>query len=77
MCVVTQQYNIYSKTATFFEKSGENMYPGLAVALATWYNSDLKRLLALMSLVKPASHRLCGKGWTNNINTRYNHPKQN
>ena len=36
---VIQQYNIYSKTATFFEKSGGNTYLGLAVALATWYNS--------------------------------------
>ena len=35
---VIQQYNIYSKTATFFEKSGGNTYLGLAVALATWYN---------------------------------------
>ena len=37
---VIQQYNIYSKTATFFEKSGGNTYLGLAVALATWYNMD-------------------------------------
>ena len=36
---VIQQYNIYSKTATFFEKSGGNTYLGLAVALATWYNT--------------------------------------
>ena len=35
---VIQQYNIYSKTATFFEKSGKNTQLGLAVALATWYN---------------------------------------
>ena len=27
VCVVTQQYNIYSKTATFFEKVVENV-PG-------------------------------------------------
>ena len=38
---VIQQYNIYSKTATFFEKSGGNTYLGLAVALATWYNSRM------------------------------------
>jgi len=36
--VVTQQYNIYSKTATFFEKSGGFTYLGLAAALAAWYN---------------------------------------
>ena len=38
---VIQQYNIYSKTATFFEKSGGNTYLGLAVALATWYNNNI------------------------------------
>ena len=38
---VIQQYNIYSKTATFFEKSGGNTYLGLAVALATWYNNGV------------------------------------
>lgn len=26
-----------------------------------------------MPVVKPASHRLCGKGWTNDINTRHNY----
>ena len=40
---VIQQYNIYSKTATFFEKSGGNTYLGLAVALATWYNELEKK----------------------------------
>ena len=40
---VIQQYNIYSKTATFFEKSGGNTYLGLAVALATWYNRLKKK----------------------------------
>ena len=39
-------------------------------------NSALKRVLALMQLVKPALHRLCGKGWTNNINTRHNRPSR-
>lgn len=34
---VSQQYNIYSKTATFLGKA-EKTYLGLAVALATWYN---------------------------------------
>lgn len=29
-----------------------------------------------MQLVKPALHRLCGKGWTNNINTRHNRPSR-
>lgn len=37
---VIQQYNIYSKTATFFEKSGGNTYLGLAAALAAWYNNE-------------------------------------
>ena len=41
---VIQQYNIYSKTATFFEKSGGNTYLGLAVALATWYNRVSSRM---------------------------------
>ena len=38
---VIQQYNIYSKTATFFEKNKkvvEDAYLGLAAALAAWYN---------------------------------------
>ena len=34
---VSQQYNIYSKTATFLGKA-EKSYLGLAVAPATWYN---------------------------------------
>ena len=42
---VIQQYNIYSKTATFFEKSGGNTYLGLAVALATWYNNLWKLMI--------------------------------
>ena len=29
-----------------------------------------------MPVVKPASHRLCGKGWTNDINTRHNYPSR-
>ena len=29
-----------------------------------------------MPLVKPASHRLCGKGWTNDINTNPNQPSR-
>lgn len=29
-----------------------------------------------MPLVKPASHRLCGKCWTNDINTKHNHPSR-
>ena len=29
-----------------------------------------------MPLVKLASHRLCGKGWTNDINTGHNHPSR-
>ena len=44
VCVVTQQYNIYSKTAIFIlkkwkvsRKSSGIMYWGLAVAPATWY----------------------------------------
>ena len=36
--MVTQQYNINTKTATFFGKSDGNAYLALAVALATWYN---------------------------------------
>ena len=36
----------------------------------------MKKVLALTPLVKPASHRLCGKGWTNDINTRHNHPSR-
>lgn len=36
-----QQYNIYSKTATFFEKSGDFKYLRLAAALAAWYNSKI------------------------------------
>lgn len=48
---VSQQYNIYTKTAIFFEKVVAPMYWGLAVALATWNNSvqggDLmKKILA-------------------------------
>ena len=35
---IIQQYNIYSKTAAFFEKSGSFTYLGLAAALAAWYN---------------------------------------
>ena len=38
---VIQQYNIYSKTATFFEKNKkvvEDADLGLAAALAAWYN---------------------------------------
>ena len=45
---VIQQYNIYSKTATFFEKSGGNTYLGLAVALATWYNKSLLQIVQKM-----------------------------
>ena len=41
MCVVTQQYSIYSKTATFFEKNGGKTYLWLAVAPATWYNYNI------------------------------------
>lgn len=40
LSVVTQQYNIYSKTATFFVKSGNFTYLELAAALAAWYNKD-------------------------------------
>lgn len=36
---VIQQYNIYSKTATFFEKSGGFTHLGLAAALVAWYNN--------------------------------------
>lgn len=35
---VSQQYNIYTKTAIFFEKVVVSCIGGLAVALATWYN---------------------------------------
>ena len=38
LSVVSQQYNINTKTATFFEKSDGNAYLALAVAPATWYN---------------------------------------
>ena len=40
LSVVTQQYNIYPKTATFFKKSGGFTYLGLAAALAAWYNGS-------------------------------------
>ena len=49
---VIQQYNIYSKTATFFEKSGGNTYLGLAVALATWYNISYKENLNTKKEIK-------------------------
>ena len=49
---VIQQYNIYSKTATFFEKSGGNTYLGLAVALATWYNKDEEVLAMKLTVSK-------------------------
>jgi hypothetical protein len=40
VCVVTQQYNINTKTAIFFRKSSGIMYLALAVAPATWYNKN-------------------------------------
>ena len=46
---VSQQYNIYTKTAIFLWKSSGFTYLGLAVALATWYNKKKDNLVIIIT----------------------------
>ena len=53
---VSQQYNIYLKTATFFKRKQKRNVSGLATALAVWYNQkkikDKFRFLVFMHKIK-------------------------
>ena len=59
---VIQQYNIYSKTAIFFEKSSGFMYLGLAAAPAAWYNTKYYSWKGANTMSEQPKKLPCGIG---------------